>query len=282
MNARQSIARTLLSWLTSGGLFSLVLLHAGVDACEAERTGEPNATALQDSWNGTLVAGHGHLPQEVAAESQEAFVSMFDGKTLDGWSPSSPRAAHSWYVEDGIIVGKGDEQPSYLIYDRNRNIADFEMKFSYRFPGEGNSGVSIRVREDVTGRRDYQAYHVDLGHVGIGKQILGAWDFHTPGRREHRCFRGERLVIDKNDQPTLSPIPGAVTEDDIRQHAWNEVHIIAKGNHFRFFINDKPASQFTEHLPSERRLKSGMIQLQLHDPGMVVHFKDLRIKVLDD
>ena len=35
-----------------------------------------------------------------------------------------------------------------------------------------------------------------------------------------------------------------------------------------------------EHLPQAKRLKSGMIQLQLHDPGMIVHFKDLQLKVL--
>ena len=43
---------------------------------------------------------------------------------------------------------------------------------------------------------------LDLGHVGIGKNVLGAWDFHTPGRKEHACFRGDRLVIDENDRPT--------------------------------------------------------------------------------
>ena len=37
-----------------------------------------------------------------------------------------------------------------------------------------------------------------------------------------------------------------------------------------------------EHLPKERRLDKGMIQLQLHDPGMIVEFKDLYLKVLDD
>ncbi|MFP6613203.1 MAG: family 16 glycoside hydrolase [Pirellulales bacterium] len=57
--------------------------------------------------------------------------------------------------------------------------------------------------------------------------------------------------------------------------------MIAKGNNFKFFINGKLASEFTEHLAEKRRLDRGMIQLQLHDPGMVVHFKNLHIKVLD-
>ena len=47
------------------------------------------------------------------------------------------------------------------------------------------------------------------------------------------------------------------------------------------YIIGKVASEFTEHLPKNRRLKRGMLQLQLHDPGMVVEFKNLRLKILD-
>ena len=222
-----------------------------------------------------------------ATEKVAGFVPMFDGKTLDGWSVSTPTAAKDWYVRDGCIVGEGDSVGegdggrSYLIYDKNRDIADFEMKFAYRFPGQGNSGVNVRARTDPTGKRDYQAYHVDLGHVGIGPQVLGAWDFHTPGRREHRCFRGERLVIDQADNPTLSKIADAVAVKDIHQHQWNNVHVIVKGNRHWFSINEKPSSEFIEHLPKAKRLRSGMIQLQLHDPGMIVEFRELWIKVTD-
>jgi hypothetical protein len=211
--------------------------------------------------------------------AEAGFVSMFDGKSLRGWSVAPPEAAKAWAAKDGMIVGDGDKGRSYLVFDR-KDIADLELTFRYRFPGKGNSGVSIRARVDDTGRRDFQSYHADLGHVGIGKQVLGAWDFHTPGRREHACFRGDRLVIDENDRPTVTKIEGAVTRDDIRQGDWNDAHVIAQGNQFKFFINGKPASEFTEHLQSERRLDKGMIQLQLHDPGMVVQFTDLWLKII--
>ena len=105
-------------------------------------------------------------------------------------------------------------------------------------------------------------------------------DSHTPGRREHRCFRGDRLVIAENDEPTITPIDGALSFEDIRKGEWNDVHIIAIGNNIKLFINGKLSSEFTEHLPVEKRLDKGMIQLQLHDPGMVVEFKNIRLKVL--
>ena len=196
---------------------------------------------------------------KVVAEPKESlqnngFVPMFDGKTLDGWSVSTPQEATAWCVRNGCIVGKGGKRRSYLIYDKNKDIANFEMKFAYRFPGNGNSGVNLRSRKDTSGKRDYQAYHVDIGHAGIGPQVLGAWDFHTPGRHEHRCFRGERLVIDKDDNPKLSKIKDAVTLNDIHKHGWNKVHVRVKESHFWFSINGKPSSEFLEHLPAKNVL----------------------------
>jgi len=213
-----------------------------------------------------------------AKADKDGFVSIFDGKTLKGWHALPAKTAPAWIVKDGMIVGDGDKGKGYLAFERN-DIADLELKLSYRFPGKGNSGISIRARKDKTGRRLFQSYHADLGHVGIGKGVLGAWDFHTPGRREHACFRGDRLVIDANDKPKKSSIKGAVTKDEIKKGGWNTVHVIVKGNNFKFFINGKLASEFTENLPKEKRLDKGTILLQLHDPGMIVHFKDIRLKI---
>ena len=214
-----------------------------------------------------------------AETDKDGFVSIFDGKTLEGWQALPTATAPAWTVKDGMIVGDGDKGQGYLTFE-NRKIADLEIKLSYRFPGKGNSGISIRAREDKTHKRHFQCYHADFGHVGIGKDVLGAWDFHTPGRKEHACFRGDRLVIDEDDRPKVTKIEGAVTKEDIKKGGWNTVHVIAKGNNFKFFINGKLSSEFTEHLPAEKRLDKGMIQLQLHDPGMIVHFKDIRLKIL--
>ena len=216
----------------------------------------------------------------VEGAAKNDFVPMFDGETLKGWEATPAKIAPAWTVQDGMIVGNGDKGRGYLTYTANKNVADLELKFSYRFPGKGNSGVNIRAIPDKTHRRDFQSYHADLGHLGIGKNVMGAWDFHTPGRREHRCFRGDRLVIAENDRPTITPIKNALTAVDIRKGDWNNVRIIVEGNRFQLFINGKLSSEFTEHLPQGKRLQSGMIQLQLHDPGMIVQFRDLELKVL--
>tara|TARA_B100000614_G_C14544049_1_gene491396 strand:- start:1682 stop:2383 length:702 start_codon:yes stop_codon:yes gene_type:complete len=216
----------------------------------------------------------------VQGADKGGFVSIFDGQTLKGWEATPANTAPAWTVNKGMIVGNGDKGRGYLTYTPNKTIADLELKFSYRFPGKGNSGVNIRAIVDKTRKRDFQSYHADLGHLGIGKNVMGAWDFHTPGRKEHRCFRGDQLVIDKNDKPIITAIKNGLSVDDLKKGDWNSVHIIAKGNNFKLYINDKLSSEFTEHLPKAKRLKSGMIQLQLHDPRMIVHFRDLKLKVL--
>lgn len=219
-------------------------------------------------------------PVAKQAVKEKDFVSIFDGKTLEGWEAMPKNTAPAWVVKDGMIVGDGDKGRGYLVYSKDKHIADLELRFRYRFPGEGNSGVSIRAVPDPTGKRDFQSYHADLGHVGIGKQVLGAWDFHTPGRTEHRCFLGDKLVIDKNDKPHITEVKDGLTVAGIKKGEWNDARVVAKDNQFRFYINGKLASEFTEHLDPKKRLDAGMIQLQLHDPGMIVHFKDVRLKIL--
>lgn len=216
--------------------------------------------------------------QESADE--QGWVSMFDGQTLEGWSVLPEATRDAWSVKDGIIVGTGPKDRSYLTYAK-QDVRDFELKLCYRFIGKGNSGVSIRARVDETGKRGFQCYHADFGHAGIGKNVLGAWDFHTPGRTEHRCFRGDRLVIDENDKASISPISDPLRLEHIHAGNWNGVHLIVREDNFKLYINGRLASEFTEHLPAHRKLDRGMIQLQLHDPGMVVQFQNPRIRILD-
>jgi hypothetical protein len=217
-----------------------------------------------------------------ASDSDEqGFVAMFDGKSLAGWTVMPHKHIKAWTVKNGVIHGDGDKGLSYLVYDRNKEIADFEMKLRYRFPkGKGNSGVNLRAIKDATGKRQFQSYHVDFGHVGIGSDVLGAWDFHTPGRKEHGATRGTQVIIDEHDRASVTKLKDAIGLSEIRRRTWNDVNIVAKGNTFSYYINGKLSSKFIEHVPMNKRLHRGMIQLQLHDPGMIVEFDRLKIKIL--
>jgi hypothetical protein len=87
------------------------------------------------------------------------------------------------------------------------------------------------------------------------------------------------LVIDEEGRTVSGKIRGALTASDVHRGQWNDVRVIARGNHFRFFINGKPASEFTDNA-EHGRLTQGAIGLQLHDKGMHVEFKDLYLKRL--
>ena len=53
-------------------------------------------------------------------------------------------------------------------------------------------------------------------------------------------------MIDEDGKPRSSTIRGALTLADVYPHEWNGVRIIARGNHFQFFINGRLASEFTD------------------------------------
>ena len=208
------------------------------------------------------------------------FVSIFDGNTLHGWrSVPEGTLATDWKVHDGVIVGTGSaDRLVYLVY-KEEELTDFELKLKYRLVGNGNTGVEVRARHDNTGKRPFIGYHADIGHVGIGDHILGAWDFHFAGRKEYSCKRGINLMIDEAGGTSRTEIEDAFLPADIRKGHWNDIHVIARGTNLRFLINGKVASEFTDNATTGR-LDSGAIGLQIHDQGMSVEFKDIRLKKL--
>ena len=226
------------------------------------------------------IVAHAQLTAQDASSAvdKDGFRPIFNGKTLDGWRSMPADGINDWSVRDGMLIAKGSQDKLvYLIY-KDENLADFEMKLQYRMVTEGNSGVEVRAHVDKSGKRPLEGYHADFGHVGIGPQVLGAWDFHFAKREEYDCRRGTRLVIDEDGTTHSSKIKDAVTTDDINKHGWNKLHILANGNKLSFSINGKIASEFTDNKPE--RLKSGMMGLQIHDAGMVVEFKDILLKEL--
>ena len=219
---------------------------------------------------------------EPADRTQEpGFVSLFDGKTLTGWHAIPTQTTSDWSVRDGTITGHGSaNRLAYLVW-RDLQLTDFELRLSYRMLTDGNSGVEVRAQPDTSGKRPFEGYHADLGHVGIGPHILGAWDFHFARRKEHPCNRGTRLVIRENGSARYSKLDPdtALALSDVRKRDWNHLRVVVRGNHFQSFINGKLAAEFTDNA-RPGRLDHGAIGLQLHDKGMQVAFKDIRLRRL--
>jgi len=227
------------------------------------------------AWLSVSVCVPRHAAVALPPPTQES-ESISQGNSLAGWSAVPKSSAADWSIRDGVITGRGSvDRLSYLVW--KDELEDFDLRFEYRMVTKGNTGVEVRAHRDATGKRPFEGYHADLGHVGIGPQVLGAWDFHFARRREPACHRGTRLIIEKDGQLRSSHIAGAVQLSDIRKHDWNSARIVASGRRLQFFINGKPSAEFTDNVES-KRLKRGIIGLQLHDKGMHVEFKNMRLK----
>ena len=84
--------------------------------------------------------------------AEDRFVSLFDGKSLEGWEAVPKGSAGDWSVRDGAIVGIGSaNRLAYLVW-KERDLTNFELELSYRLPGKGNTGIEVRAQPDQDGQ----------------------------------------------------------------------------------------------------------------------------------
>jgi len=81
-------------------------------------------------------------PDPYDFDEHEGWTSLFDGKTLNGWSGDN-----NWKVEDGaIVVEPSCEHPTgtiYLVW-QGGEASDFELKLRMKGTGNINGGVQYR------------------------------------------------------------------------------------------------------------------------------------------
>ena len=215
-----------------------------------------------------------------AAVPQDDFTTIFDGKSLAGWHVVPPERAGDWFVRDGLLIGKSNGKGSDIIWKAD-DLADFELTLSYRFRTPGNSGIHIRGETGTSSSHRVKGYHADLGHVGIGPDVLGGWDFHGIPRGDNLVNRGQRVTIDERGRKHFTKIEDTVTLKDIRKRDWNNVKVVVRGHHMYFSINGKVASEVIDN-ELAKRMDRGTIGLQLHSGRpMTIEFRDIRLKRLE-
>ncbi len=204
-------------------------------------------------------------------------VSMFDAKTLTGWSGRSDL----WSVEDGAIVGRTTaENPiktnTFLIWAGDAP-ADFELLITYQIEA-GNSGIQYRSK--VVNQEEFVVggYQADIeaanNYTGINYEERG---------RGILAQRGERVTIAADGKKNVERFGDAAEiAKTLRTDGWNSYRIVARGNRLQHFINEKLMSEVIDE-QSDKAATDGIIALQLHvGPAMVVRFRDLTIRPLKD
>ena len=98
------------------------------------------------------------------------------------------------------------------------------------------------------------------------------------GGRGRSCLVGEKATWgDDGKQVTETLIDQAGFEKLFKLDDWNDVVIIAEGNHIRHYMNNRLILDFTDGHP--KALLEGILAFQLHaGKPMFAEFKDVRIR----
>jgi len=176
----------------------------------------------------------------MAADDNGGWISMFDGKTLEGWKAADNAA--SWSVRDGKITGDGER--SHLFYMLHE-CANCEFQAEVKINHGGNSGMYFRAKFGPEWPAGYEAQvnntHSDWRRTG---SLYGFAD---------------------------------IKEQLIRDDTWWTQDVIANGNHIIIKVNDKVV---VDYVDGKNTHQKGLLALQQHNKGSVVEFRNLRMRML--
>lgn len=191
----------------------------------------------------TLLASCGMISAQ-----EEGFVSLFDGKTLDGWKIN--QAPESFAVEDGAIRANGD--CSHLFYEGKVNGAkfkNFELRLDVMTRANSNGGFFIHTVYQAKGWPS--GYEIQVNNTQKDPQKSGGL---------------------YNTVKNLTPF-----EDD----TWMKYVIIVNNGLVTVNVNDKELVKYQTD-PAKTKLlpDGGTFAIQAHDKGSTTFYKNIRVKVL--
>jgi hypothetical protein len=179
-----------------------------------------------------------------AAQAKAGWVTLFDGKNLDNWSPIGTA---NWKLKGGELVA--DNGNGFMV--SNTDYADFDLRVQFWIEAKTNSGVFIRCTDpkSVTGKT---AYEVNI------------WDTRPEPKY------GTGAIV---DVAAVDPMPHAGGK-------WNSYEIIAKGDTFTVILDGKK----TVNNAHSDKFAKGRIALQhgkgVTDESGIVKFRKVEIKLL--
>ena len=208
-----------------------------------------------------MVLGHlsGFALAEAPPARSDKALSLFDGKTLEGWESPSPEL---WAVKDGCLTGgNGKNIPYNDFLCTKASYSNFTLHLKIKLSGDPktgfiNSGIQIRTRRNPTGH-EVCGYQCDYGEPTWYAAI------YDEGRRD-------RLMM-QSDMAALRPV--------IDPWGWNDYVIHADGGRIKTWINGVQGVDYQEKDPDIA--SDGIIGIQVHGGGnTIVQVKDVFIEEL--
>ncbi len=206
-------------------------------------------------------------------QAEDAFVSLFDGKSLTGWEQHSGTAEYR--VENGTIIGKTVPNTGNSFLCTDRKYANFILEVDFKVDPSMNSGIQFRS--------NYYTQETEVEIAGKKKKF--------PADRVHgyqfeidpspRAYTGG--VYDEGRRGWLFDLKNnEAARKAFKQGDWNTARIECRGDSIKTFINGVPAADFKDDLTAE-----GVIALQVHGVGKKteaigkeVMWKNIRIQEL--
>ncbi len=190
-----------------------------------------------------------------AAETEGGFMTIFDGRTFNGWKPAGENSG-TWKIEDGSLVTRGTRCHLFYVGDP-KPFKDFELKVDVMTRPGANGGIYFDTKYQPSG----------WPTNGFECQVNNS---HTDWKRTGSLY----------DVANLGNTPA-------RDNQWWTQDIMVRSNTVTVKINDVIVLQYLEPPGAqpgkifERKLGEGTFALQAHDPTSVVYYKNIRVKRLD-
>jgi hypothetical protein len=195
----------------------------------------------------------------LASVAVAAPVSLFDGKTFEGWEGDTTKM---WRIVDGAIVGGSltEKVPKNDFLATQKSFKDFDLTLKFKLLGtEGfvNSGVQFRSVRIPNPPNEMRGYQADLGDPSW-------WGALYDESRRNK-------VLAPSDMAKVGPV--------LKKNDWNEYRVRCEGSRIQLWINGVQTVDYTEEDPSVER--EGKIAVQVHGGGKAeVWFKDIKVEEL--
>ncbi|OYV05065.1 MAG: glycosyl hydrolase, partial [Verrucomicrobiales bacterium VVV1] len=122
-----------------------------------------------------------------------------------------------------------------------------------------------------------QGYQADID----GKDQWSGQNYEERGR-QFLAYRGQSVILKPGSKPEIARVLGdrAELQKKVLKEDWNQVHLIAKGNHLQHFTNGVLMAEVIDDDPEKRRLK-GLLGVQVHvGPPMKIEYRKILLKKL--